>query len=176
VSKSPQMPRLEAVYCGREHGGVDKFVDDELVAMYFPLLSGPNHPATAVETAVALLRAVGHEDPAGPWLPVGAGVHAGPAWVGAVGDEAHTELTAVGDTVNTPARLGRRGRAGRDPRDGPCRDRGRSRSAAPEADARPRGEARADAGRGDHGRAGRERRTELIRNEKTAACRLARRR
>jgi hypothetical protein len=112
VSKSPQMPRLEAVYCGREHGGVDQFVDDELVAMYFPLLSGPNHPATAVETAVALLRAVGHED----------------------------------------TRLGRRGRAGRDPRDG------------------------ADAGRGDHGRAGRERRAELIRNEKTAACRLARRR
>jgi adenylate cyclase len=86
-------------------GGVDKFVGDELVAMFFPLLSGPNHPAKAVETAVALLRAVGHEDHEGPWLPVGAGVHAGPAWVGAVGDEAHTELTAVGDTVNTAARL-----------------------------------------------------------------------
>jgi adenylate cyclase len=86
-------------------GGVDKFVGDELVAMFFPLLSGPNHPAKAVETAVALLRAVGHEDHEGPWLPVGAGVHAGPAWVGAVGDEAHTELTAVGATVNTAARL-----------------------------------------------------------------------
>jgi adenylate cyclase len=34
-----------------------------------------------------------------------AGVHTGRAWVGAVGDAAHTELTAVGDIVNTTARL-----------------------------------------------------------------------
>jgi len=93
-------------------GGVDKFVGDELVAMYFPLLSGPNHPARAIETALALLRATGHEDSVGPWIPVGAGVHAGPAWVGAVGDEAHTELTAVGDTVNVAARLAAAASAG----------------------------------------------------------------
>jgi adenylate cyclase len=51
------------------------------------------------------MRATGHEDPGGPWIPVGAGVHSGRAWVGAVGDETHTELTALGDTVNTTARL-----------------------------------------------------------------------
>jgi adenylate cyclase len=32
-------------------------------------------------------------------------VFTGRAWVGAVGDETHTELTAVGDVVNTTARL-----------------------------------------------------------------------
>jgi adenylate cyclase len=32
-------------------------------------------------------------------------VHTGPAWVGAVGDAKHVELTALGDTVNTTARL-----------------------------------------------------------------------
>jgi adenylate cyclase len=43
---------------------------------------------------------------------VGAGVHTGLAWVGAVGDEAHTEITALGDTVNTTARLASAAAAG----------------------------------------------------------------
>ena len=86
-------------------GGIDKFVGDEVMALFFPLLSGNRHVARAVDAAEALLRATGHADPEGPWLPVGAGVHTGKAWVGAVGDEAHTELTAVGDVVNTAARL-----------------------------------------------------------------------
>jgi adenylate cyclase len=93
-------------------GSVDKFVGDEVVAMFFPLWSGPNHVGRAVMAATALLRATGHADPAGPWVPVGAGVHTGPAWVGAVGDDAHTELTALGDTVNTTARLASAAAAG----------------------------------------------------------------
>jgi adenylate cyclase len=93
-------------------GGVDKFVGDEIVAMFFPLMSGPHHPAHAVEAAQALLRATGHGDPGGPWVPVGAGVHTGLAWVGAVGDDSHTELTALGDAVNVTARLASVARAG----------------------------------------------------------------
>jgi adenylate cyclase len=86
-------------------GSVDKFVGDELVAIFFPLLTGDRHAARAIETARALFRATGHADADGPWLPLGAGIHTGPAWVGAVGDDTHTELTALGDTVNTTARL-----------------------------------------------------------------------
>jgi adenylate cyclase len=86
-------------------GAVDKFVGDEVFAMYFPLMAGPEHARRAVETGEALLRDTGHADPGGPWVPVGVGVHTGRAWVGAVGDEAHTELTAIGDTVNVTARL-----------------------------------------------------------------------
>ena len=86
-------------------GSVDKFVGDEVMAMFFPLLSGDGFVERTVSAAIALLRATGHRDADGPWVPLGAGVHAGRAWVGAVGDEAHVELTALGDTVNTAARL-----------------------------------------------------------------------
>lgn len=86
-------------------GSIDKFVGDELVAMFFPLLSGVRHAERAIAAAKALLEATGHGGPDGPWLPLGAGVHTGPAWVGAVGNGPRTDLTALGDTVNTTARL-----------------------------------------------------------------------
>ena len=50
-------------------------------------------------------RATGHDSADGPWLPIGAGVHTGPVWMGAVGEGSHVELTALGDAVNTAARL-----------------------------------------------------------------------
>ena len=93
-------------------GSVDKFVGDELVAAFFPLLAGPRHTAAAIAAGEALLRATGHADPDGPWVPLGAGVHTGLAWVGAVGDAQHTELSALGDTVNTTARLAAAAAAG----------------------------------------------------------------
>lgn len=96
-----------------EHeGGIDKFVGDEVVAMFFPLLTGADHAGQGIRAARALLRATGHADPRGPWAPIGAGVHTGPAWVGAVGEGAHVELTALGDAVNTTARLAAAAQAG----------------------------------------------------------------
>jgi adenylate cyclase len=93
-------------------GGVDKFVGDEITAFFFPLMSGPRHAQLAVAAATAILRATGHQDPGGPWVPVGAGVATGLAWVGAVGDDKRTDLTALGDVVNVAARLASVARAG----------------------------------------------------------------
>ena len=86
-------------------GIVDKFVGDEVVAVFPPMLGDQRHAARAVEAATALLEATGHRDPAGPWARVGAGVHTGRAWFGVVGDGDRTDLTVVGDAVNTTARL-----------------------------------------------------------------------
>jgi adenylate cyclase len=86
-------------------GMVDKFVGDELVAMFFPLMAGDHHAECGLAAARALLEATGHADPDGPWVPVGAGLHTGSAWVGAVGEGVHVTITALGDAVNTAARL-----------------------------------------------------------------------
>ena len=93
-------------------GSVDKFSGDELVAMFYPLLTGEPHAARAVEAATELLKATGHEKAGGPWIPIGAGVHTGPAWVGSVGEGPRTELTVLGDNVNITARLATAAKAG----------------------------------------------------------------
>ncbi|HET7726472.1 MAG TPA: adenylate/guanylate cyclase domain-containing protein [Candidatus Limnocylindrales bacterium] len=96
----------------RHDGFIDKFVGDELVALFFPLLTGDRFVARAVAAAQDLLRETGHGTKEGPWVPVGAGVHAGRAWFGVVGDASHVELTAVGDPVNVAARLASLAEAG----------------------------------------------------------------
>jgi adenylate cyclase len=85
---------------------IDKPVGDEVIATYLPLFAG-DHAAKAIRAAQDLLIATGHADPDGPWLPVGAGVHTGPVYMGTVGVEGTDELniTVLGDAVNVTARL-----------------------------------------------------------------------
>ena len=52
-------------------GFVDKFVGDELVALFYPLLTGEQFVERAVDAAKEVLRATGHGDTGGPWVPVG---------------------------------------------------------------------------------------------------------
>jgi adenylate cyclase len=86
-------------------GFVDKFVGDEVVATFAPLLAGEQHAIRAVEASRALLKATGHGEPGGPWVPLGAGVHTGTTWMGAVGEGAAANMTALGDAMNVTARL-----------------------------------------------------------------------
>ena len=86
-------------------GIVDKFVGDEVVGIFIPALTGGAHAERAVAAARALLVATGHTEPAGPWLPVGIGVGTGVAFIGSLGEPPVTTLTALGDIVNTTARL-----------------------------------------------------------------------
>ncbi|MDP8905293.1 MAG: adenylate/guanylate cyclase domain-containing protein [Chloroflexota bacterium] len=83
---------------------VDKFVGDEIIGIFVPAMAGQQHAARAIAAAIELLQRTGHADRR-PWVPVGAGVNSGVAYVGAIGEGPDTELTAMGDTVNTTARL-----------------------------------------------------------------------
>jgi adenylate cyclase len=83
---------------------VDKFVGDEVVAIFIPAMAGAGHARRAIDAGLALLRATGNDGP-NPWVPIGIGVNTGIAYVGAVGTAEHVEFTALGDAVNVAARL-----------------------------------------------------------------------
>jgi len=85
---------------------IDQFVGDEVIGLYVPGFAGKGHARHAIQGAQESLRATGHDDPAGPWVAVGAGVHPGIAFVGTVGVEGLvTDVRAVGDALNATARL-----------------------------------------------------------------------
>jgi adenylate cyclase len=89
-----------------DHDGiVDKFVGDEVVGIFIPALTRHGHADRAVAAARALLAATGQGDPGEPALPIGIGVGTGVAFIGSVGQPPVTSLTALGDIVNTTARL-----------------------------------------------------------------------
>jgi adenylate cyclase len=84
---------------------IEKYVGDAVAALFIPFMTGPEHAIRAVEAACELLRATGHGSADGPWVPLGAGVHTGMAFVGIVGSENATDFTALGDPVNVTAHL-----------------------------------------------------------------------
>jgi adenylate cyclase len=88
----------------RWDGIVDKFVGDEAVALFIPGFSGADHPGKAIAAARDLMHETGHATD-DPWIPLGAGIHTGTSFVGTVGEGDAIDFTAVGDTVNTAARL-----------------------------------------------------------------------
>jgi adenylate cyclase len=95
---------IAATAVDRYDGIVDKFVGDEVVALFIPGFAGDDHASDAVSSARDILIATGHA--AGtPWLPIGAGVHTGLAFVGVIGEGDAYDFTALGDAVNMTARL-----------------------------------------------------------------------
>jgi len=88
----------------RHDGIVDKFVGDEAVALFLRGFAGPEHARCAIDAARELMRETGN-DGAEPWIPLGAAVHTGTSYVGTVGEGDAMDFTAVGDTINTAARL-----------------------------------------------------------------------
>jgi adenylate cyclase len=95
-------------------GLVDKLVGDEVIGLFFGGISGPRHAAAAVNAAVELGRRARRANPSaiGP-ITLGMGVHTGEAYVGTTGPAgAVDDFTALGDVVNTTARLASTAAAG----------------------------------------------------------------
>jgi adenylate cyclase len=92
---------------------IDKLVGDQVIGLFLPGYAGGDHARQAVAAGCGLLAATGHAAGGEPWLPLGVGVHTGVAFVGAVGSaDTLTDFTALGDSVNTAARLASVARAG----------------------------------------------------------------
>jgi len=90
----------------RKNGLVEKLIGDAVTSFFVPGIAGAAHARVAIEAGEEILRATGHHDPHGPWVPVGVGVHTGIAFVGAVGAADETpDITVLGDTVNAAARI-----------------------------------------------------------------------
>jgi adenylate cyclase len=96
-----------------DHMGIlDKFVGDEVFGFFLPFMAGTEHTKRAVETARVLLRATGHGQEGGPWVPLGVAVHTGRAFVGLVSKGGSSDFTALGDPVNVAAHLAAQAGAG----------------------------------------------------------------
>jgi adenylate cyclase len=91
---------------------IEKFVGDQICGLFIPFMAGPEHASRAVETARELLRITGHGSPEGPWVPIGAGVHTGTAFVGVIASDNATDFTALGDPVNIAAHLASQAQVG----------------------------------------------------------------
>jgi len=85
---------------------IDKIIGDQVAGMYVPGFAGKNHARRALQAAREIMKATGHTDGGRPWIPLGAGVHTGVAFVGSVGSgEGTSDITVLGDAANTAARL-----------------------------------------------------------------------
>jgi adenylate cyclase len=82
------------------HAIVDKLVGDEVMGLYVPRLFAEEVGVHMLEDARDLLAAA-----TGPSLDLGIGLDYGRAYIGNVGSGAVKDFTAIGDVVNTAARL-----------------------------------------------------------------------
>ena len=87
----------------KRHGGdIDKFVGDELVAVFLGERMVDNAVCCAVEVQ-EMMRTVPAE--IGEEIAIGIGINAGEMVMGAMGSEERMDFTVIGDAVNLGARL-----------------------------------------------------------------------
>lgn len=94
----------------RYKGTLDKFIGDATMAFWGAPLPQEDAVYHAVLAALAIIQGAEEiseevKEITGEELHVGVGVHYGPAVVGNIGAQRRMDFTAIGDTVNTAARL-----------------------------------------------------------------------
>jgi class 3 adenylate cyclase len=90
-------------------GVLDKFVGDELMAVFRDRPYGERAPVRAVRAAIHMIDALeemkSHRSSKYSALEVGIGINTGRVVIGNVGSENRKDYTAIGDTVNVAARF-----------------------------------------------------------------------
>ncbi len=96
----------------RENGVIDKYIGDEVMAVFGTPLAQPDHAVRAVAAAVEMLRELAGFNaeqqavsPLVPRLRIGIGIATGPVVAGNVGSPERLNYTVLGDTVNLASRL-----------------------------------------------------------------------
>ena len=95
------------VECVQRNGGmVDKFIGDACMAIFSAPIDLDDHEEKAVKTAIEMQEAIkelnkelSHE------IAIGVGVNTGEAVIGNMGSSTRFDYSAIGDAVNTAARL-----------------------------------------------------------------------
>ncbi len=87
----------------QKHGGmVDKYIGDAMMAIFNAPLDLKNHENKAVVAAIEIQKNIKEADID---VAIGVGVNTGYAVIGNMGSESRFDYTAIGDAVNTAARL-----------------------------------------------------------------------
>ena len=97
---------LQATIIQENGGDVDKFVGDEVMAMF----EGPRRNQNACKTAIEIRKAMAREKELAKAqgresVSIGIGINAGPVVHGSMGAKDRMDFTSIGDTVNLAARL-----------------------------------------------------------------------
>ena len=111
----PELLQLLNAYLGRmsrviegEQGVIDKYIGDEVMAIFGAPLSFEDHAVRAVAAGVGMLRELSRfnaeESQASP-LRIGIGIATGPVIAGNAGSPERLNYTVLGDTVNVASRL-----------------------------------------------------------------------
>jgi adenylate cyclase len=85
---------------------VDKFIGDACMAIFNAPLDLENHEELAVKTAIEMQKAIKELNKELPHkIAIGVGVNTGEAVIANVGSDTRFDYSAIGDAVNTAARL-----------------------------------------------------------------------
>jgi len=93
-----------------EHGIIDKYIGDSVMAVWGPLAGTPDHAAGAIRAALAIARVIRQDNEirraqGKSAIRLRIGLHSGPAVVGNIGAPGRINFTVVGDTVNVAQRF-----------------------------------------------------------------------
>ena len=87
----------------KEYGGmVDKYIGDAMMAIFNAPIDLPNHEDKAIKTALKIIEDMEKADVG---VTIGIGINTGEAVIGNMGSESRFDYSAIGDPVNTAARL-----------------------------------------------------------------------